>query len=265
MTTRIPGEEDAAAIHDEWLVERILAGETELYEIIIRRYNSRLYRISRAILHDGAEAEDVVQETYVRAYEHLPQFAGRSLFSTWLTRIAVHEAWHRMEQQRRQADIDSTEASFGTGLTVNHTAEHQLLAMETHTLLEQAIDGLPDSLRPVFAMRSLENMTTAETSKCLDITEAAVKERLLRARHILRRVLYELAHATASSDFTFLGERCDRITRNVIFRIAQMPRWTQAGSAGPSTPARPRERVGIAQDPLFLVNLNPDRGRHRSG
>jgi RNA polymerase sigma-70 factor (ECF subfamily) len=219
--------QDASAVPDECLVERILAGEIELYEIIIRRYNCRLYRVTKAILHDAAEAEDVIQETYVRAYEHLPQFAGRSLFSTWLTRIAVHEAWHRVKQQSRQRNIDSTAAYFGRCLRVTHTAEHDLLAMETQTLLEQAINGLPDSLRPVFVMRSLEHMTTAETSKCLDITEAAVKVRLLRARHILRRVLYEQARATSSDSFQFLGERCNRITCKVLSRIGDVLARTQ--------------------------------------
>lgn len=211
---------DTTELRDECLVKRILSGETELYEIIIRRYNLRLYRVIKAILHDGAETEDVIQETHVRAYEHLHQFAGRSLFSTWLTRIAVHEAWHRAKQQSRRCDVGSTAASFGRCLRVSQEADRDLLANETRTILEQAINGLPQSLRPVFVMRSLENMTTAETSKSLGISEAAVKVRLLRARHMLRRVLRERAHTATSDAFRFLGEQCDRVTYKVLSRIA---------------------------------------------
>lgn len=216
-----PGE-NAAELRDECLVERILSGETELYEIIIRRYNLRLYRIVKSILYDGAETEDVIQETYVRAYEHLPQFAGRSLFSTWLTRIAIHEAWHRAKQKSKQRDISPTTACSTRCLRLTHEAEREVLARETRTILERAIDGLPESLRPVFVMRSLENMTTVETSKCLGITEAAVKLRLLRARHILKRVLRDWAHTTSSDAFRFLGERCDRVTYKVLSRIADI-------------------------------------------
>jgi RNA polymerase sigma-70 factor (ECF subfamily) len=221
MEARDSPSEDAAEARDECLIERILSGETELYEIIIRRYNLRLYRIIKAILHNGADAEDVIQETYVRAYEHLPQFAGRSLFSTWLTRIAVHEAWYRAKQQSRERDIDQA-ASFGRCLRVTHEAERNVLARETRTILEEAIDTLPQSLRSVFVMRSLENMTTVETSKCLGITEAAVKVRLLRARHVLRRLLRERAHTASSDAFRFLGERCDRVTCKVLSRIAHV-------------------------------------------
>src|SRR6059058_857453 len=86
---------------DEEVIERVKAGDTALYEIVMRRYNQRLYRVARAILHDDAEAEDVMQDAYVRAYQHLSQFAGRSQFATWLTRIAIHEALARSQRRRR--------------------------------------------------------------------------------------------------------------------------------------------------------------------
>ena len=103
--------QSASTLSDDEMVRRILAGDTELFQIIVRRYNQRLYRVTWAIVQDQLEAEDVVQETYVRAYEHLIQFAGRSLFSTWLTRIAVHEAWSRIKYRNKQEDIDSSAAS----------------------------------------------------------------------------------------------------------------------------------------------------------
>src|SRR5262249_37618432 len=86
---------------DQQVVERVLAGETALYEVIMRRYNQRLYRVVVSILHDGDETEDVIQDTYVRAYQHLSQFEGRAMFSTWLARIAVHEALARLRNRKR--------------------------------------------------------------------------------------------------------------------------------------------------------------------
>src|SRR2546422_6006907 len=95
-----------AAMTDEEIVERILGGDTALFELLMRRHNQRLYRVTRAIVGDAGEAEDVIQDAYVRAFEHLGQFAGRARFSTWLTRIAVHEAFARLRRRGRQLDIE---------------------------------------------------------------------------------------------------------------------------------------------------------------
>src|SRR5215467_14148678 len=100
-----------SALSDEEVVERILAGDTALYEVVMRRYNTRLYRVARAILKNDGEAEDVMQDTYVRAFQHLDQFAGRAKFSTWLTRIAVHEALARLQKARRFEDWDAMNES----------------------------------------------------------------------------------------------------------------------------------------------------------
>lgn len=222
--------EIANALDDGQIVERILAGEAGLFEILVRRHNRRLYRTIRAIVQSEEEAEDVVQEAYVRAYEHLAQFAGRCLFSTWLTRIALYESWNRVKRRGRESDISSRTRALNKAVRVSHTPENDLLATETRTILEQAIDALPDAYRSVFMMRSLEEMSTAETAKCLEISEMAVKVRLGRARHMLRRALYELASAASSDAFHFLGERCDRVTAFVLSRIAKLPRNTAAAS-----------------------------------
>lgn len=214
---------------DNEIVERILAGDVELYQIIIQRYSRRLNRVTWAIVQDE-EAEDVVQETYVRAYEHLAQFAGRSLFSTWLTRIAIHEAWRRVKRRTKQVDIDAAAASLRKADRVSHTPEHVVLNIEARTILEKAIDALPEAQRSVFVMQSLEEMSTAEIAECLEITEEAVKMRLLRARQSLRRSLYKLALVTGSKAFQFLGEQCDRITEKVLSRIGHISREANASS-----------------------------------
>jgi RNA polymerase sigma-70 factor, ECF subfamily len=220
-------DEDATTLKDNEIVQRILGGDTDLYEVIIRRYNRRLYRVAWTIVHDEYEAEDVIQETFVKAYEHLRHFAGRSLFSTWLIRIAVHEAWSRMKRFGRQYDIDASLAAVNA-TRVTHTPEDDLLTIEARTVLEEAIDRLPQLQRSVFVMRSLEEMSTAEVAECLGMSEEAVKMRFSRARFTLRRALYNRARVTGSKAFQFLGERCDRITASVLSRVAGLSPRTSA-------------------------------------
>jgi RNA polymerase sigma-70 factor, ECF subfamily len=178
------------ALSDDEIVERVLGGDKNLYQVIVKRHNQRLRRVAWAIVQNEHEAEDVVQETYVRAYEHLTQFGGRSLLSTWLTRIAVHEAWRRMKRRSRQFDIAAIAVSLCKSSRETHTPEGDLLKAEARTVLKQEIEALPEPLRSVFVMRSLREMSAAEIAKSLKITEQTVKVRFLRARHILRRALY---------------------------------------------------------------------------
>jgi RNA polymerase sigma-70 factor, ECF subfamily len=213
---------NATALSDNEIVERILGGDTDLYRVIIRRYNRRLYRVTWAIVRDDSEAEDVIQETYVRAYEHLTDFARRSLFSTWLIRIAVHEAWNRTKRRGRECEIDAAPTSIRKTGHVTQTPENDLLTIEARTVLEQAIGALPQLQRSVFVMRCLEEMSTAEVADCLGISEQAVKMRFSRARLTLRRALYDRARATSSKAFQFLGGRCDRLTAKVLSRIAEI-------------------------------------------
>lgn len=211
-----------SSLSDNEIVERILNGNTALYQLIIRRYNRRLYRVAWAITQDEWEAEDVIQETYVRAYEHLTQFQGRSLFSTWLTRIAIHEAWGRMKRRGRECNIDEADALLPKASRVTRTPEDDVLTIEARTVLEEAIAALPQAQRSVFVMRSLEEMSVTEIAHCLDITEHAVKMRFLRARLSLRRALYCRTSAADSQAFKFMGERCDRVTAGTLSRIRDL-------------------------------------------
>jgi RNA polymerase sigma-70 factor, ECF subfamily len=166
------------ALSDEQVVERVLAGETALYEVVMRRYNTRLYRVARAILKNEGEAEDVMQDAYVRAFQHLDQFAGRAKFSTWLTRIAVHEALARIHKAKRFEEWDDMNESkrdkiVATQLRPN--PESETASGELSRLLEQAIENLPGNYRAVVMMRDVEEMSTSETAECLSITEENVK------------------------------------------------------------------------------------------
>jgi RNA polymerase sigma-70 factor, ECF subfamily len=201
----------------------VRAGDTAFYEVLMRRYNQRLFRIARAILRANDEAEDVVQDTYVRAYASLHQFAGKAKFSTWLAKIAMHEALARSRKRKRIEDspagADQESRGMETMKSSDPDPEQQTLRQEVLSLLEQAVDRLPGTYRSVFVLREIENMSTAETASCLDLTEEAVKVRLLRARQTLRQELYALAGATSSQAFQFLGWRCDRVVRRVFDRL----------------------------------------------
>jgi RNA polymerase sigma-70 factor (ECF subfamily) len=213
----------ADGMSDEEIVARVLAGETALFELIMRRHNQRLYRTIRAILRDEAQTEDVVQEAYVRAYAHLDQFAGRASFSTWLIRIAVHEGMARLRSGKRFEEEKGSAEREGDRMdrlaSPLPSPEQQASASEIKTLLEALIDRLPDGNREVFMMRDVEGMTTTETADALGVTEENVKVRLHRARAALRSQLSLHAIAGTQQAFAFHAARCDRIVTAVLQRL----------------------------------------------
>ncbi len=208
--------ERTAEFSDEYIVERVRQGELALFEVIMRRYNRRLYRTARSIVGDDGEAEDVIQDAYVRAYAHLEQFTGRARFATWLTRITVHEALARVRRRARFADMEDhmpVLAAPGAG------PEQAAANAELRTLLEDALQALPEPFRAAFILRDVEGLSTAETAACLDIPEETVKTRLHRARAALRRQLYTRVGDGMQSIFPFGYERCDRVVANVLSRL----------------------------------------------
>jgi RNA polymerase sigma-70 factor (ECF subfamily) len=211
------------SLTDEEVVYRVRAGETALYEVIMRRYNQRLYRVARAILHNDAEAEDVMQDAYVRAYEHLDQFAARAPFSAWLTRIAVHEALARLRQRNRQESIDDDEDDGDLSMTMASQSldpEQSASGSQLRDLLEEAVLGLPEHYRTVIMLRDIEELSTAETAHALDLTEDNVKIRLHRGHGMIRTWLFERIGSGAKEAFPFMGVRCDRVVKCVFDRLA---------------------------------------------
>jgi len=212
-------------LSDEQVVERVLEGDTALFEIIMRRYNQCLYRVALAITRNEGEAEDIMQETYVRAYQHLRQFAGKAAFSTWLTRIAVHESIARRNRQQRLVEHANNDVN-GEGFAMDNiesgrpSPEDRVSSTEAARLLEQAVQSLPEMYRTIFVMRDVEELSTAETADLLEVTEENVKTRLHRARAMLRRDLYQRAGATSTAAFQFHASRCDRVVKAVFERIA---------------------------------------------
>ena len=209
------------ALTDEQVVAQVMAGQTALFEVLMRRHNERIYRAARAIVRDDREAEDVMQQAYVNAYAHLRQFDGRAKFSTWLTRIAVNEALARARKQGRYEPFDEQAPAAGDIFMSTQQAdpERQAFARELGSLLESAVDALPDGAREVFMLREVEGLSTAETADCLGVSEDVIKTRLSRARAALRRDLFERAGLAASNAFTFERPRCDRVVAAVMERI----------------------------------------------
>jgi RNA polymerase sigma-70 factor (ECF subfamily) len=204
------------ALSDVEVVKRIRDGETALFEILMRRYNQRLYRVARSILKDDGEAEDVMQQAYVNAYAHLDQFAGRASFSTWLTKIAIYEALARL----RGRDVESDEDTITHIQDRGPDPEHQAFATELRSLIESAVDSLPEHQRIVFTLRQIEGLSTAETAESLGISEDNVKTRLHRARALLRDDLLARTGSATSDAFQFHLSRCDRVVARVLETIA---------------------------------------------
>jgi RNA polymerase sigma-70 factor (ECF subfamily) len=205
------------ALSDAEIVCRVLAGETSLFELIMRRYNQRVYRAVRAIVRDESEAEDVMQQAYVNAYSHLGQFAERSAFSTWLTRIAINEALARIRPRGLHVVPDDDVPEMESP---SPNPEEAAMTSEIKEVLESEISGLPDSYRSVFMLREVEGLSTLETAECLNLTEDVVKTRLHRARMMLRENIYK--RASFGATFTFGHSRCDRIVAGVMAIITTL-------------------------------------------
>ena len=206
------------------VVERVKAGESALYEIIMRRYNQRLYRVARAILRDDGEAEDVMQDAYVRAYQHLGQYAGAAPFSTWLTRIAVNEALTRLKGRKRAQQLEDIDSNGDGPLYVADNSpdpEQNASVAELGHLLEQAVLDLPEHYRAVVMLRDIEEMSTAETAAALDLTEENVKIRLHRGRAMAREWLFDRVGSQAKEAFPFMGVRCDRVVAMVFDKLQE--------------------------------------------
>lgn len=214
------------------LMAGLRLGEARAMEAIMRRHNRMLFRLARAILKDEAEAEDVVQETYLRAFTHAEQCAHPERLAGWLAQIARNEALQRRRTMRRVVSLFEFAAGIRAELTepqgeeaagAPELPENLVLGKEVRQLLERAIDSLPEMYREVFILHGVEQLSTADTARCLGINQATVKTRFFRARKRLRRTLTRSIGAQVGNLFPFGGERCDRIVAEVMRRIRASP------------------------------------------
>jgi RNA polymerase sigma-70 factor, ECF subfamily len=213
-------------LNDEQLVQLARDRDEVAVRAITQRYNRRLFRVARSILRDDAEAEDVVQETYVRAFTGLDHFRGDSGFGTWITRIAMNEALGRLRKRRPTVEWEShgenrTQAEI-VDFPVSAASKdpERIMAQgEIRALLERAIDELPDAFRAVFVARLVEGMTVAETADLFGLQTETVKTRLHRARALLRDALDKQLGPAITCTFPFDGRRCERMTEHVMRRL----------------------------------------------
>jgi RNA polymerase sigma-70 factor (ECF subfamily) len=212
---------------DAELVQLVRGGDGHAFRIIMQRYNQRLYRVARGIVRDETEAEDVLQEAYVRAFAALGEFRGDSGLATWLTRIVMNEALGRVRRRRPTEGLEildralqgETNLILFPGAEANPSPEAAAARAEVRRLLEYAIDDLPEPFRLVFVMRDVEEMSIEETARSLDIRPETVKTRLHRARRLLRKSLDASLSTVLKDTFPFQGARCARITDAVAARL----------------------------------------------
>lgn len=197
----------------------------------MRRYNRRLFRTARSILRHDAEAEDAVQEAYLRAFTHRDDYRGIASLGTWLTRIVINEALTRLRRRRTVESLDELVEAMMPETTMvepfpttdEPNPEEIVARTETRRIVERAIDELPAAFRIVFVLRAVEQMSTEETAQALDIPAATVRSRFHRGRQRLRHSLSRHMSSVLPEVFAFDGERCDRIIAAVLARLAVRP------------------------------------------
>lgn len=216
VKTRLPTEAD--------LVARARNRDETAARAIIRANNRRLFRVARAITRDDSEAEDIVQESYVRAFTRLADFRGESSLGTWLTRIVINEAYGRLRRRRTSAPFEGAEAAQAAAQIIPFPSPHldperTMAQHEINQILERAIDALPEPFRVVVVARLIEEMSVEETAGLLDLKPETVKTRLHRARLLLRADLERQVGPMLTEVFPFAGARCERMADAVIARL----------------------------------------------
>jgi len=206
------------------LLARAKARDEGAIRAIIKANNQRLYRLARGILRDDAEAEDVVQETYVRLFTHLEMFRGDASLSTWLSRIAINEALGRMRKKKAARQLAEESAETAQIIPFPRQAdsdnpEKTMAQREIQRVVEHALDELPEAFRIVFMARVIEGMSVEATAALLDLNLVTVKTRLHRARKMLRDSVERQVGPVMLDAFPFAGQRCERLTEAVLKRL----------------------------------------------
>jgi RNA polymerase sigma-70 factor, ECF subfamily len=209
---------------DAQLVQLALQRDGAAFRTIMQRNNRRLYRMARSVVLNDSEAEDVVQESYVRAFINLDEFRGDSSLATWLSRIVLNEALGRLRRQRPTVDLGTIEnrppSQIVSSPTPQLDPERTMAQRELQSLVEQAIDELPAAFRVVLIARTIEDMSIEETAELFGLRAETVRTRLHRARVLLRNALKQHADSSLTDAFPFAGQRCVRMTGAVLLRFS---------------------------------------------
>ncbi len=208
-----------AHLDDLSILKRIEKGELDAYEGIMRHHNQRLYRIARSIVTDDAEAMDVVQETFIAAFERLNELREPAALPAWLARITRNSALMRLRKSQRLKFMDEPDFDNVLNLSSARRPEQpdaKLANKQLSRLLEKFIDELPDAFRTVFMMRAIEQCSVATTAELLDIAPNTVKTRYHRARLLLQKQMMDYSDSVGVAVHEFAGHRCDAIVCNVL-------------------------------------------------
>lgn len=218
------------AISEAALVARARGGDEAAIRLLIKANNQRLFRVARGVLRDDAEAEDVVQASYVSAFTKLGSFREDARFSTWITRIALNEALSRARRRRPQVELDAIDTAMQADMGWSSrfpislmplAADSEVSRTEMRTMIESAVDTLPEAFRLVFVLRDIEGMTLAEIAEQLDVKVDTVKTRLHRARGQLRRVIEARLEGSFAEAFPFDGKRCNTMADRVVAALTR--------------------------------------------
>jgi RNA polymerase sigma-70 factor (ECF subfamily) len=219
---------DYECLSDIELAALVVRRDASAVRLITRRNNQRLYRAAWSILKNRAEAEEAVQDGYLKAFAAIGSFAGTASLSTWLTRIVINEALgrHRVTQRRLRllhqqsvAVIDDYRETLVAGSDMARSPEADVMRRQVANLLERAIARLPEVFRPVFVLREVEGLSVEETAEALQIPQATVKTRLLRARRRLQQELDPELREALHGAFPFAGADCDGLTARVVAKF----------------------------------------------
>jgi RNA polymerase sigma-70 factor (ECF subfamily) len=209
------------------LARRVASGDRRAFELLMRRHNRRLYRLARASLRDDSEAKDALQEAYLNAYRAIGSFRGDATLSTWLSRLVLNECAVRQRRSARRRDIIpliSSEASATETENVADLAEgpdHAAARTQMRGILESKVGRLPESLRLVFVLRAVEELSVAETAEALGLTQEAVRMRHFRAKGLLREALAREIDLAESDLYDFGGMHCDGVVANVLAKLCR--------------------------------------------
>jgi RNA polymerase sigma-70 factor (ECF subfamily) len=214
---------------DAELVQGILTGNMAAFEQLMRRYNQALYRAARSILKDQQEAEEAVQDAYLKAFHAMADYRSDAKLSTWLTRIVVNEALARRRKRQRRAELFRLNAGTSAAehaedvqmqYSTDNSPEEQVQRSDVRRIIERNIDKLPEVFRCVFVLRAVEEMSVEETATCLGIPEATVRSRFFRARALMREAISQEVDLSFEDVFSIAGIRCDRIVNDVLAQLA---------------------------------------------
>jgi RNA polymerase sigma-70 factor (ECF subfamily) len=217
----------AAPAEDELtLARRVASGDRAAFEIIMRRYNRRLYRLARASLRDDSEAKDVLQEAYLNAYRGIGSFRGEATLSTWLSRLVLNECSVRQRRSARRRDIiplvssDTNRTETESVADVAEAPDRAAARTQLRAFLESKLGELPEALRVAFVLRSVEELSVAEAAQTLGIAEETVRVRHFRAKGMLREALAREIDLAETDLFEFGGVHCDGLVASVLARVS---------------------------------------------